>query len=143
MDKEINKGKEEEKIEGMRTGNSEEIQRITVSRVAQGALGSIVDRINDGFTGGKVNRTQMANWILLRFNNALDEAQIKEIRAEHFDEVAMLENILKQAKESGKVPMDFKALLQKHLGQDESVKRKAPKALTNKGINDVIKTDDK
>mgnify|MGYP001608295631 CR=1 FL=1 len=94
--------------------------------------------VNDGFTGGKVNRTQMANWLLLKFNNELDEAQIKEIRAELFDEVAMLENILRQAKESGKVPSDFNALLQKQLGIEEPSKKKAPKALTKNIINDDI-----
>jgi len=93
-------------------------------------LGAITDRINDGYIGGRVNRTQMANWILKRFQSELDETQIKEIRAEHFDEVAMLENILRQAKESGKVPTDFKALLQKQFGLDESPKKKAAKALT-------------
>lgn len=124
--KEIREEREEEKAEGNKNGNGngEEIQRITVSRDAQGALGNIVDRINDGFIGGRVNRTQMANWILLRFNNELNEAQIKEIRGDHFDEVAMLENILKQAKETGKMPSDFKSLLQKQFGLDEPTRRK-------------------
>jgi len=72
----------------------------------------------------------MANWILLRFQSELDEAKIKEVRADHYDEVAMLESILKQAKESGKVPTDFKALLQKQLGLDETTKRKAKSTLT-------------
>lgn len=136
MEKELNKKKEireereEEKTEGNKNGNGigigngEEIQRITVSRDAQGALGNIVDRVNDGFTGGRVNRTQMANWILLRFNSELSEAQIKEIRAEHFDEVAMLESILRQAKETGKIPSDFKVLLQKQLGTEETGRKK-------------------
>lgn len=109
---------------GNGNGNGEEIQRITVSRDAQGALGNIVDRVNDGFTGGKVNRTQMANWILLRFNSELNEAHIKEIRAEHFDEVAMLESILRQAKETGNMPSDFKALLQKQLGTEDNGRKK-------------------
>lgn len=113
-----------EKIKTGSGSGAEEIQRITVSKEAQTALGNIVDRVNDGFTGGKVNRTQMANWILLKFNNEIDETQIKEIRAEHFDEVAMLESILKQAKETGTVPSDFKVLLQKQLGGDEPTKRK-------------------
>jgi hypothetical protein len=140
MGKEIVKEREEEKKD--RNG-SEEIQRITVSKEAQGALGGVVDRVNNGFVGGKVNRTQMANWILLRFSNELDDSQVKEIRAEHFDEVAMLEAILKRAKESGKVPTDFKALLQKQLGLDESTKKKVPRALTGKDINDVMVNTDK
>ena len=107
-----------------KSGGNDKLQRITVSKEAQNALGAITDRVNDGFLGGKVNLTQMTNWLLLRFQNELDEAQIKEIRAEHFDEVAMLESVLRQAKESGKVPTEFKTLLQKQLGLDESPKRK-------------------
>ena len=121
---------EEEKEESPateQTGN-EKIQRIVVSKEAQSSLKAITDRVNDGFIGGKVTLAQMANWILLRFQNELDELLIKEIRAEHFDEVAMLESVLKQAKESGKVPKDFKVLLQKQLGLDEPLKRKAKAA---------------
>jgi len=126
-------GKEEETKTESETGTEEEsasqsvsekIQRIAVSKEAQSSLKAVTDRVNDGFMGGKVNLVQMANWILNRFQTELDEAQIKEIRAEHFDEVAMLESVLKQAKDSGKVPTDFKALLQKQLGLDESPKRK-------------------
>ncbi len=94
---------------------SEKLQRIAVSREAQNALKTVTDRVNDGFNGGKVGRTEIANCIILQFQSDLDELKIKEIRAEHFDEVAMLESILRQAKESGKVPTDFKALLQKQL----------------------------
>jgi hypothetical protein len=130
MENENKKEKEEEKTEGTKINGNEELQRITVSKETQNILGAITDRINDGYIGGRVNRTQMANWILKRFQSELDETQIKEIRAEHFDEVAMLENILRQAKESGKVPTDFKALLQKQFGLDESPKKKAAKALT-------------
>ena len=103
---------------------NEKLQRIAVSKEAQNALKTVADRVNEGFNGGKVGLTEMANWIILQFQSDLDELKIKEIRAEHFDEVAMLESILKQAKESGKVPTDFKALLQKQLGLDESPKRK-------------------
>jgi hypothetical protein len=130
MDNISNKEKEEEKKEEIKTNGSKELLRITVSRDAQNALEVIKDRVNDGFNGGRVNLTQMANWILLKFQNELDDSLIKEIRAEHFDEVAMLESILKQAKESGKVPTDFKVLLQKQLGLEEPTKRKNKMALT-------------
>lgn len=109
---------------------SAKLQRIVVSNESLVALKAIIDKVNDGFNGGKVNQTEIANWIILRFQSELDESQIKDIRAEHFDEVAMLENILKQAKESGKVPTDFKSLLQKQFGLDEPTKRKAKSALT-------------
>lgn len=122
--------KEEDRIEGTKAGGGKDLQRITVSKDAQNALEIIKDRVNDGFNGGRVNLTQMANWILLRFQNELDESYIKEIRAEHFDELAMLESVLKQAKESGKVPTEFKYLLQKQFGIDEPTKRKSKVILT-------------
>lgn len=103
---------------------SAKLQRIVVSNESLAALKIIIDKVNDGFNGGRVNQTEIANWIILRFQSELDETQIKEIRAEYFDELAMLESILKQAKESGKVPTDFKSLLQKQLGLDEPTKRK-------------------
>lgn len=101
------------------------LQRIVVSNEAREALKTIIDKVNDGFSGGKVNLTEVANWIIVRFQHGLNEAQINEIRSEHFDEVAMLESILKEAKTSGKVPTDFKTLLQKQLTQGETTKRKA------------------
>lgn len=124
-----NTGKEREEDRTNQTVSAK-LQRIVVSNESLVALKAIIDKVNDGFNGGKVNQTEIANWIILRFQSELDESQIKDIRAEHFDEVAMLENILKQAKESGKVPTDFKNLLQKQFGLDEPTKRKAKSALT-------------
>jgi len=118
---------------------AEELHRITVSKGAERALTSIVERVNDGFSGGKVNRTQIANWVLTRFSDSLSDAEIKEIRMEHFDEVAVLESILRQAKESGRVPAEFKGLLQKQLGMDEAPKKSSRKALTKCFINDETK----
>lgn len=139
-EQEMEQDKTGEKTENKdREQKSEELHRITVSKQAERALSMVVERVNEGFSGGKVNRTQMANWILARFNDALTEAEIKEIRMEHFDEVAMLENILRQAKESGKVPAEFKGLLQKHLGMDEVQKKRTKRALTEDIINDDIK----
>ena len=122
----------------IKENKTEEIQRITVSKLGQDALTAIAERVNDGFIGGKINRTQAANWIMMRFNENLSDAEIREIRAEHFDEVAVLEAILRKAKESGKVPTEFKALLLKQLESNDQPKKKAKSALTNKNINDVI-----
>jgi hypothetical protein len=130
MDKDIGKEIREEYGDSGNNKKMEEIQRITVSKQGQEALTAIVERINDGFMGGKINRTQAVNWIMLRFHEELTDADIKEIRAEHFDEIAVLEALLRQAKESGKVPSEFKALLQKQMENYEQPKKKSKKALT-------------
>lgn len=120
---------------------TEELHRITVSKQAERALSAVVEKVNDGFVGGKVNRTQVANWILARFNNALTDAEIKDIRAEYFDEVAVLESILRKAKETGRVPAELKGLLQKQLGLEDAPKRRPKKGLTDHIINDDIEAN--
>ena len=134
-------GKKEEKTEENITVK-EEVLRILVSRQGEKALLEVIEQVNDGFTGGKVNKTQMANWILKRFKDDLDDSMIKEIRADHFDELAVLELILRKARETGKVPSEFKYLLQKQFGLDVSVKKKAKMALTEICINDVVTVTD-
>ena len=134
-------GKKEEKTEENITVK-EEVLRILVSRQVEKALLEVIEQVNDGFTGGKVNKTQMANWILKRFKDDLDDSMIKEIRADHFDELAVLELILRKARETGKVPSEFKYLLQKQFGLDVSVKKKAKMALTEICINDVVTVTD-
>lgn len=139
-------GKKEEKKEEKTEENitvKDEVLRILVSRQGEKALLDVIEQVNDRFAGGKVNKTQMANWILKRFKDDLDDSMIKEIRADHFDEVAVLELILRKAKETGKVPSEFKYLLQKQFGLDMSPKKKTKPALTEDGINDVMQTADK
>ncbi len=118
--------------------DKDEILRMTISRQSEKALLEIIERVNEGFMGGKVNKTQMANWILKHFKEHIDDSLIRDIRADHYDEVAVLESILKKAKETGKVPTEFKHLLQKQIGLDVSVKKKSKTTLTGEGINDVL-----
>jgi hypothetical protein len=121
----------------------EEMLRITVSRQGEKALLEIMEQVNDGFVGGKVNKTQMANWVLRRFKDDLDDSMIRDIRADHFDELMVLESILRTARETGKVPSEFRYLLQKQMGFEMSAKKKTKQALTANCINDVITTEDK
>jgi hypothetical protein len=136
---EIEKGKEKNRDQKP----EELLHRITVSKRAEQALVSIVERVNDGFDGGKVNRTQIANWVLARFSEDLGDTEIREIRAEHFDEISLLESILKKAKETGKVPTEFKGLLQRQLGFDDQNKKPNRKALTKLPIIDDTINDGK
>jgi hypothetical protein len=121
----------------------EDILRITVSRQGERALLEVMDQVNDGFNGGRVSKTQMANWILKRFKDDLDDSLIRDIRADHFDEVMVLESILRAARETGKLPSEFRHLLQKQMGLDVSVKKKVKMALTDININDVVLNTDK
>ncbi|OFZ37840.1 MAG: hypothetical protein A2504_13085 [Bdellovibrionales bacterium RIFOXYD12_FULL_39_22] len=118
------------------------LYRVVVNKGAERALSFVMDKVNEGFIGGKVNKTEVANWIMIKFKEAFNEDVLREIRMEYFDEVAVLESILRRAKESGKVPSEFKSLLQKQMILDEAPKKKIKKALTGNGINDVMDADE-
>ncbi len=130
-----NTGKEDK---GQKT--TEEILRITVSRAAEEALVGIVDRVNDGYEGGKVNRTQIANWVLIRAQETMQDNDIKDIRAEHLDEFAFMEALVRKAKKSGKLPSELRSFMNKQLGLDDAPKKRK-KNLQDNAINDDIAND--
>ena len=60
----------------MNQPGSAKLQRIVVSNESLAALKAIIDKVNDGFNGGRVNQTELANWIILRFQSEISESQI-------------------------------------------------------------------
>ena len=129
-----------EKNKNTREPKTEDNHRVSISRAADTALAAIVERINDGFDGGKVSRTNAANWIIQKFQANMGDADIREIRAEHFDEVAVLEAVFLRARRGGQVPPELKAFLQKQIGLDDAPKKKK-KSLQEDIINDDIKNN--
>ena len=115
-----------------------EVHRLTISKVAELALISVMERVNNGFAVGKVNRNNLANWIIAKFAETVSQDQIKEIRTAYTDEFAALDMVLRRAKESGKLPPELKAYLLKHIGDDEAPKKKKKNHLQNNVINDDI-----
>lgn len=106
---------------------SSDTHRLTINGVAEIALSRAMDRVNDGFQGGKINRNQLAVWAILKFAENLDEPEIKAIRAEHLDEFSAIDAVLRRAKEAGQLPSELRAFIQKQMGFDEAPKRKNKK----------------
>lgn len=134
MDKNLEKKKEEEK-DLSEAGDS---HRLTINRAAENVLVRAVERVNDGYQGGKVNRNQVAVWAIQRFGENLADEEIKEIRAEYLDEFSAFEAVLRRAKDSGKLPAELKAFIQKQMGLEEPLKKKPKKGLPNTIINDDV-----
>jgi len=125
-----NTGKEEKK----RDLKNEDLYRITVSKDAENALAEILDKVNSGFEGGKVSRTQMANWVILKFRDVLSSAQVREIRLQHINEFDYLEAIFRKAKREGKIPTELKAFMNRELSLEETTtkrKRGLQEGVTN------------
>lgn len=133
----------ENKSGGSNTEDGPEAHRLTISRMAEQAVISILDRVNYGFSVGKVNRNNIGNWVLIRYSEILTQDDIKEIRTAHTDEFAALDVFLRRAKEAGKLPPELSAYLHKQMGQDEAPKKKTKKNLQENNINDVIDAVDK
>jgi len=101
--------------------------RLTINGAAEAALTKAADRINEGFSGGKINRNQLAVWAIQRFAENLDDNEIKDIRAEHLDEFSAIDAVLRRAKETGQLPPELKAFIHKQMGFDDAPKKKGKK----------------
>jgi hypothetical protein len=134
-------GSETESGAGTKTENEIESHRLTINKMTEQALALAVERINEGFQGGKVNRSQVANWAIIRFNENLETEEIREIRAEYVDEFSALDAILRRAKGSGKLPPELRAYLQKEMGFEDATKKKGKKSLQENVINGYIKDE--
>jgi hypothetical protein len=124
------KEKEREMGSESNRGNGEigVLHRLSISKSADDALAMIVERVNTDFKGGRVTRAQTVSWMLIRQAERMTDAFIREIRGDHFDEISLLESALKQARLSGKLPTELKAVLQKQLiGSEEESAKKRPK----------------
>jgi len=132
MDKDLGKNREQ----GSNTEAGKDGHRLTINRAAEAVLVRAVERINDGYDGGRVNRNQVAIWAVQRFGERLDDEEIREIRSEYLDEFSAIDAVLRRAKETGKLPPELKAFLQKQMGLDDAPKKKSKKSLPDVVIND-------
>lgn len=130
---EIEERKNEEK-------KNEDTYRVTVSKAAEKALVELLGKVNQDFTAGQVNRSQLASWVLTRFVEDATAEDIRAIRMEHINEVALLEYYYRQAKETGKLQPEVRDFIRRLAGIDESQRKPTKKNLKNV-INDDIKTD--
>ncbi len=62
--------------------------KTSILLVADQVLDRMVIQVNDGFTGGKISKTDLASWIIRYFENHDLEGNLEKIRKDHFDQVA-------------------------------------------------------
>ena len=88
--------------------------KITVTVVAEKQLDEMVSKVNEGFAGGRVTRQDLGTWIVGYFQKSCFDECLEMIRAAHFDQLAYLESVVKQAKlarKNGEASPDLKTLL--------------------------------
>lgn len=113
----------------------EVIAKITVTKEAEEAVSQIVNKVNDGFEAGRVNRQDVASWIINRSFETFSDVEIQQIRAAFFNEIMLLEAILKKAKQGGSVPSELKTALLGQVNMTSSASKKGKRGLTDKLAN--------
>ena len=112
------------------TGNrnsSDQIAKVTITKKAEHLMSELVSRVNDGFEFGRLNRHQLMSWILSKFAEECSETEIRTIRGDHFDDMALLELSLKRFKQSGGLPPDLKKMLLAQAGWEDAAKKSSKK----------------
>jgi hypothetical protein len=101
------------------------LSKIAVSMIADEALSKALEGINHGFDGGRVTKTDLASWFLIRGAEALQTDSIEEIRKAHFNQIAYLESLTKKMRSSGRESIDPSEveILQDLVGVERGKKR--------------------
>jgi DNA repair exonuclease SbcCD nuclease subunit len=110
--------------------NEDEYVKVTISKKAEKTVTDLLARVNDGYEGGRINRQNLISWIVATFSDECTDQEIRTIRADHFDEIMLLELSLKKFKQAGALPPELRKLLMAQAGLDEVNKKSAKKSLT-------------
>lgn len=113
----VKRVKEPENI-GQRKGDS---FRVVISQEANEQLEKIVTKILNGFSGGSITKSDVADYVFINLTRMLNESDFKTIRSLHFDDKKMLGTLLKNDDE---LPEDLKRALRNHYGVVEKEKRR-------------------
>ena len=82
------------------------LAKLSSSPQADEALDRMVKATNEGFTAGRLSKTDFLSWIILHFERHSFERSIEKIRAAHFDQVAYLKSIVKELESARKAGQD-------------------------------------
>ncbi len=100
------------------------IHKIAITKESERALASVIEKVNDGYNGGRATRQGVASWIIMQFANAIAPNDIKVMRLEFLNEISLLELALRRSKETGKLSPELKKLLMQQMGLlDEPARR--------------------
>jgi hypothetical protein len=124
---EIQNPKNEETKSKREKSNDEDQYRVVINKESNEALEAMTRRTNDGFEGGEVSKSDIANFIFVGAAKSFSDADIKTLRQMHFDEKRVLRSMLKKAGGDGNLPEEIKRALREHFGMSDGSKKRASK----------------
>lgn len=117
--------------------DSDHSMKVAVPGDLASGLVSLMNKVNDGYLGGKVNRQDLVSWIIARFLRTFTETDVQSIRDAHYDDEAMFDTMYRLMKETGDVPDFLKEAMRKHF-KNGIESRKSKKPLTPESIIDGL-----
>jgi hypothetical protein len=111
--------------------------KLSVTQEADSLLSATLEKVNEGFLGGKVSKLDLASWAITYALEDLSEAKIEKIRKQFFNELTFLESVVKLSRKNRqeKLTQDQFTLLQGILGQrSERTKKLKQEADTSNGV---------
>ena len=76
--------------------------KISIMPEAEKLLEEMLNKTNNGFSGGRLTRQDLVTWIIQYFEKNCFTDCIEKLRQDHFDQVAYLEAALRKVKEERK-----------------------------------------
>jgi hypothetical protein len=123
-----------EKIE-TNAGDLKEQFRVVINRESNECLEQIVAKANVGFSGGEITRTDLANYIFGNVLKLLSDADLKSLRALHFDERKVLGTILKS---EAALPEEVRRAVRDHYGVPEPAKKRPMRTMTEPSTAAIV-----
>lgn len=117
--------KEPEVVQATNSNSSSDTKeqfRVVIQPDANKNLEEVVQRVNEGFDGGEVTKSDIANYIFLQLQKLISESEIKSIRMHHFDEKKCLASILRNENE---LPEELRKAIRTHYGLLNKEKKKS------------------
>lgn len=133
--------KSKNKVKVMKNGEvvEQEQFRVVINKDANAALEDFVTKVNSGFEGGQAVRSDIANYVLVRLRTLLDDADVKAIQNNCFDDKEALASLSKSENE---LPDVVKKAIREAYGLMEHQKKRTAKSTqelsTDKPVDNSI-----
>ncbi len=113
------------------------VAKMAITSDADVALIQALEKVNQGNTGGRITKLDLASWFILNGAAQMSQATIDEVRLAHFNQAAYLENLLRTLKQSGRQALSFEEIdnLQTLLKRKDRVSKKSNKPETKNHAN--------
>lgn len=118
----------DKKIEHENMGRSKDQFRVVIDHDPNLILERVVDKLNEGFEGGVITKSDLANFVFKNLERYISDSDMKEMRSLHFDDRRMLASLLKNADDPTELPEEIRKVLREFYGISEKDKKRGQKA---------------